>query len=165
MSVSQIIDTLQQQYKLYEQLLEIEIKKKALIMKNDVLPLNVLTQKEKLLAANAEKLEQQRVLLTVRYIKEIGFRIRSGVLSELIKAVTIPNEKEELTLMHGKLAKLLTELKQTNDLNQQLIQQSLDFLDFSIGLMVDDPNEDLVYKHPMNQQAGNRRNKIFDSRA
>ncbi|WP_138753701.1 flagellar protein FlgN [Paenibacillus sinopodophylli] len=165
MSVSQIVDTLQQQYRLYEQLLDIELKKKALIMKNDVLTLNVLTQKEKLLAANAEKLEQQRVLLTVRYIKEIGFRIRSGVLSELIKAVTNPNEKEELIHMHGKLTSLLTQLKHANDLNQQLIQQSLDYLDFSIGLMVDDPNEDLVYRHPMNQQAGNRSNKIFDSRA
>ncbi|MGO4547483.1 flagellar protein FlgN [Paenibacillus sp. 2TAB23] len=165
MSVSQIIDTLQQQHKLYEQLLDIELKKKALIMNNEVLALNVLTQKEKLLAANAEKLEQQRVLLTVRYIKEIGFRIRSGVLSELIKAVTNPYEKEELTLMHGKLTSVLTDLKHANDLNQQLIQQSLDFLDFSIGLMVDDPNEDLVYKHPMHQQGGTRRNKMFDSRA
>lgn len=164
MSISQIIDTLQQQYTLYEQLLDMEKKKKDLIMKNEILPLNVLTQKEKMLAASVEKLEQQRLLLTVRYIKEIGFRIRSGVLSELIKAVTNANEKEQLIIMHGKLTKLLTELKHANDLNQQLIQQSLDFLDFSIGLMVDNPNEDLVYRHPMHQQANNKSYRIFDNR-
>lgn len=165
MSIPEIVDTLQQQHKLYEQLLKMELTKKQLIMKNDILPLNVLTQKEKLVTAEAEKLEQTRSRLTTRYFKDIGFRFRSGVLSELIKAVSNADEKDQLLQMHGKLTGLLAELKRANDLNQQLIKQSLDFIDFSIDLMLDDPNEDVVYQHPMNQLSGNKRKRMFDSRA
>lgn len=163
MSIVQIMDTLRQQQDLYKELLALEQGKKPLIVGNDILGLNVLTQKEKLLLANADKLEATRNLLTSRYFKEIGFRYRSGILSDLIKSVSNPDEKEELTRLHTELTGLLNELKHVNDLNQKLIQQSLDFINFSINLMIDsDPNEDVVYQHPMNQP-GNR-SRMYDSR-
>lgn len=165
MSISNIIDTLQQQLKLYEQLLEMEVSKKPLILQNDIVQLNVVTQKEKLLTAQADGLEQNRLLQTARYIKDMGFRYRTGILSDLIKLVSNPSQKQQLMYLHETLTKVLLKLKQVNDLNQQLIQQSLDFINFSINLMIEDPNEDLVYQHPMNQAYVNKRNTLFDSRA
>lgn len=165
MSISHIIDTLQQQLKLYEQLLEMEAGKKALIMQNNIVQLNVVTQKERLLTAEAESLEQNRMLMTARYFIDAGFRSRSGLLSDLIKLLSNSEDKQLLMGLQGTLTGVLLELKQINRLNQQLIQQSLDFINFSIDLMVEDPNEDLLYQHPMKQFAGNRNNRIFDSRA
>lgn len=165
MSVAQIVDTLQQQYKLYESLLEMEKSKKDLIIKNEVLPLNVLTQKEKLLVAKVEELERIRTQLTSRYFRDIGFRIRTSILSELIRAISNLEEKEQLTTLHKQLTGILAELKLVNALNQQLINQSLSYLDFSINLLVEDPNEDVTYQHPMSRMQGNRRNGLFDNRA
>ncbi|MGG4144859.1 flagellar protein FlgN [Paenibacillus algorifonticola] len=165
MSLELIADTLQQQLKLYHSLLEIELSKKGMIIQNHVLQLNVQTQKQKLLVAKAEELERMRTQLTSRYFKDIGFRIRSGILAELIRSVTNPEIKVQLLQLHSQLNDVLGKLKEANDLNQQLIKQSLDFLDFSIGLMMDDPNEDLTYQHPMNQGYGNKFNKLFDSKA
>ncbi|WP_338553387.1 flagellar protein FlgN [Paenibacillus sp. KS-LC4] len=165
MSLELIADTLQQQLKLYRTLLEIEQSKKDMIIQNDVLQLNVHTQKQKLLVAKAEELERMRTQLTSRYFKDIGFRIRSGILAELIRSVTDPVIKSQLMEMHGQLNTVLAQLKEASTLNQQLIKQSLSFLDFSISLMMDDPNEDLVYQHPMNQYPGSKRNGLFDSKA
>lgn len=165
MSIAKIIDTLQQQHKLYQQLLELEVSKKPLILVNDVVQLNVVTQKEKILTGQAELLEQNRMLMTARYFIDIGFRYRSGLLSDLIKSVSNSEEKQMLMDMHDTLTGVLLELKQVNSLNQQLIQQSLEFIDFSIDLMMDDPNEDVTYQHPMNQMSGYKRKMMYDSRA
>lgn len=164
MSMADMIEILQKQLNLYEKLLVCEEEKKPLILANEVVKLNVLTQKEKLLTAQADELETSRLLMTARHFKELGFRNRSGVLSDLIKSVNQPEEKRQLMEMHEKLTKVLTRIKQINEENQSLIKQSLDFVNFSISLMVEDPNEDVVYQHPMNQTYGNKRN-WYDSRA
>ena len=165
MSIAQITETLQHQLKIYEVLLEMEKNKKNLIIKNDILQLNVLTQKEKLFVAKLEELEHVRQQLTSRYFRDMGFRIRTSLLSEMIRSISNHEEKEQLLRLHQQLTSLLTELKQVNALNQQLTNQSLSYLDFSISLMVeDDPNEDVTYQHPMRMQ-GNRRNGLFDNRA
>lgn len=165
MSISKITEILEQQLNLYGRLLACEESKTDLIMKNEIVQLNVVTQKEKLLTAQADELETVRLLTTARYFKEIGFRMRSGVLSDLIRSVNNPEEKQQLTRLYEELTDMLKRLKQVNEANQQLIQQSLDFINFSIGLMVEDPNEDVVYQHPMNQIAANKRNTWFDSKA
>ncbi|GGG84421.1 flagellar protein FlgN [Paenibacillus radicis (ex Gao et al. 2016)] len=164
MSVQPIIDVLQAQLALYGNLLEIESSKKPLIMSNDFLQLNVVTQKEKLLVAQAEELERNRNLITLRYFKDIGFRYRVSLLSEVIKSVSELETKQKLMQLHGQLTEILKELKQVNELNQQLVQQSIAFIDFSIDLMVEDPSEDVVYQHPMNQLGNYKRNGLFDSR-
>jgi len=163
MSIAQIVETLQQQLSMYNKLLTLENDKTPLIKSNDIIGLNVLTQKEKLLLEQADKLEQVRNLLTSRYFKEIGFRYRSGILSDLIKSVSNPEDKEQLSALHHDLTSTLNELKKVNELNQKLIQQSLDFINFSINLMIDDPNEDVTYQHPMNQ-LGNKRGSFYDSK-
>ncbi|WP_337103583.1 flagellar protein FlgN [Paenibacillus sp. YIM B09110] len=166
MSTGAIVRLLQQQHELYERLLELEQSKKPLIIANDVVQLNVITQKEKLLATTAEELEKKRVFETARYYKDMGFRFRSGVMTELIKSVSNADEKQELMKLQQELGGLLQELKLVNDLNQQLIHQSLTFINFSIDLMQENPNEDVTYQHPMSQQYNNnKRNTWFDSRA
>ncbi|GBG07190.1 hypothetical protein PAT3040_01738 [Paenibacillus agaridevorans] len=164
MSMTGMIEILQKQLNLYERLLVCEEEKKPLILANEVVKLNVLTQKEKLLTAQVDELETNRLLMTARHFKELGFRNRSGILSDLIKSVNHPEEKRQLMEMHESLTRVLTRLKQINEENQMLIQQSLDFVNFSISLMVEDPNEDVTYQHPMSTNYGNKRN-WYDSRA
>ncbi|MGO4370619.1 flagellar protein FlgN [Paenibacillus sp. 2TAB19] len=166
MSTNAIVQLLQQQHELYGRLLELEQCKKPFILANDVVQLNVVTQKEKLLITSADELEKKRVFETARYYKDMGFRFRSGVMTELIKSVSNAEEKQELIKIQQELAGLLQQLKQVNDLNQQLIQQSLSFINFSIDLMQENPTEDVTYQHPMGQQYhNNKRNTWFDSRA
>ncbi|MEK3883900.1 flagellar protein FlgN [Paenibacillus sp. PL2-23] len=163
MSVAAIIETLQRQLELYKKLLECEESKKALILKNEIVQLNVVTQKEKLLTAHAEEIETSRMLLTAKHFKNLGFRNLSGVLSDLIKSVNNAEEKKVLLELHGQLTDVLNRLKQVNEINQKLIQQSLDFINFSLGLIVENPSEDMVYQHPQHQSYSNKRN-WYDSK-
>ncbi|GGD92266.1 flagellar protein FlgN [Paenibacillus nasutitermitis] len=165
MSVEIIVETLDKQAQLYALLLETAKLKTPVLVKNDVEQLNAIIQKERKLLAEAEKLEQQRMQYSHSYFQSIGvIRYKGGKIIDIIRTITSPQEKEELTRIRGKLIDLLDELQKINKLNQELTVQSLEFIDYSIDLVIEDPNEAVTYQHPMNTGYGNQRNGYFDTR-
>jgi len=165
MAVQDIVRILDEQKELYDQLLETANEKTPVLVKGDVDQLNAIVQKERKLIARAEQLEQQRILETHRHFVSLGYISRMNTLREVIQSVNQPELKQKLIEQQRELSGLLEELRRVNDLNQQLIRQALSFIDYSIGLAVDDPAEDLVYQHPQKNPGGAGRTGIFDTRA
>lgn len=165
MSDHSIVETLQQQLELYERLLEMAELKTPVLVRNDVEQLNGISLKERKLFQRAEELEQQRIAQTCMYFTKMGFWTRSGKLSDMIRIVTQPQEKMKLMELQQQLLAKIGELQKANELNQQLITHSLRFIEYSIDLVIEDPNEDVTYQHPMNRAYGNSRTGMFDSRA
>ena len=165
MTVADIVRTLDEQTELYGQLLETANEKTPVLVHNEVDKLNGILQKERKLIAKAEQLEQQRILQTHRHFASLGYISRMNTLRELIQSVHQPEMKQRLLEQQQTLQGLLGELRRSNELNQQLIQQSLAFINYSIDLVVDDPAEDMVYQHPQKSNGSGGRNGIFDTRA
>jgi len=165
MAVQDIVRILDEQAELYDQLLDTANEKTPVLVKGDVEQLNVILQKERKLIARAEQLEQQRILETHRHFVSLGYISRLNTLREVIQSVNQPELKQKLIDQQLELSQLLGELRRVNELNQQLIRQALAFIDYSIGLAVDDPAEDIVYQHPQKNPGGGGRNGIFDTRA
>ncbi|MFD1953946.1 flagellar protein FlgN [Paenibacillus thailandensis] len=164
-SVSEIIGILRQQSAVYEALLELEKKKTPVIVRNDLHELNAITAQERKWTAEAQRLEKERIRLTTAYVVQMGLpRARSSVLTSLIKAVTDAKEKEALTELHAALRGTLQQLKFHNDTNKQLMEQSLDFIRFSLDLLVDNPHEHVVYQHPMNRTSTGPGTGMFNKR-
>ncbi|MBW7454269.1 flagellar protein FlgN [Paenibacillus sepulcri] len=165
MSVEIIVETLEKQAELYALLLETAKLKTPVLVKNEVEQLNAIIQKERKLLVQAEKLELQRMQYSHSYFQSIGvIRYKGGKIIDIIRTITSPQEKKELTELHGKLTGLLDELQKVNKLNQELTMQSLKFIDYSIDLVIEDPNDSVTYQHPMNTGYGNQRNGFFDTR-
>ncbi|BBH23903.1 hypothetical protein Back11_52480 [Paenibacillus baekrokdamisoli] len=163
--VEAIVETLGKQALLYSQLLVLAKQKTPLLVKNEVEQLNAIMQKEKKLLKQVEELEQLRMQLSGQFFSSLGLlRYRGGRLIEMIRIVASAQDKQKLTELHSELTELLGELQNVNELNQQLIEQSLKFIDYSIDLMVEDPNEDMTYQHPLSPGYGNARNGLFDTR-
>lgn len=154
MNAETIIATLEKQAEVYDQLLALAKEKTPYLVHNKVDLLNATIQKERKLLKSAEELEQQRMRLSGQYFTNLNMlRYKGGKISEMIKTVTSPHEKARLTELHRQLAGALEELKHVTQLNQQLIEQSLKFIDYTIDLMADDPNGDYTYQHPQNNSA------------
>ncbi|MBB6732261.1 flagellar protein FlgN [Cohnella zeiphila] len=164
MTVQCILDTLQQQSDIYDQLLVIEKEKTETLIHNQIDQLNAIVQKERKLTRQAEELEQRRIQETASYMKSVGFQGPMTQIDQLIRAVSDPNFKQSFLKIKQKLSESLHQLKRINEMNQQLARQAIDFTEFSIGLMIEDPNEGFVYQHPINQNNGRGRNGLFDSR-
>ncbi|MBD3920819.1 flagellar protein FlgN [Paenibacillus sp. PR3] len=154
MSVQVILDILHKQSEVYEQLLELANQKTPVLVSNDVQQLNAILQQERKLVKRSEELEFSRMQHTNIFFANMRSHYRLGKLSDLIKAVTNADDKVALSRYHRILVDLLDELKRKNDQNQQLIEQSLSFLDFSIQLLTDDPNDEYTYKHPQSLAYG-----------
>lgn len=164
MTVNRIIETLRQQAELYEQLLAAEGEKTGALVQGKVDQLNAIVQKERKLTRQVAELEQLRIEETRSFFAEQGLRGFVGQMSDLVRAVHAPDDKRTLLSLQERLSGLLRELKKANDQNQQLTRQALEFIHFSIDLMVENPNEGLVYEHPMNQANKRYGSGLFDSR-
>jgi hypothetical protein len=163
-SIPAIVETLEKQKELYGQLLESAKLKTPVLVNNDVEQLNAIMKKERKLIQQAEELEQQRIRQTSAYFQTFGIiRVRAGKISDIIRTVTNPADKRTLIELQQTLSELLAELKKVNEHNQQLIAQSLEMIRFSIDLMTVNPNEDVIYQHPMNPGYGGSRRGMFDT--
>ena len=165
MTVNRIIETLRQQAELYEQLLAAEREKTDALVRGKVDQLNAVVQKERKLTRQAEELERLRLEETRGFFAEQGLPGGFvGRMSDLVRAVHAPGDKREILHLQERLSGLLRDLKKANEQNQQLARQALEFIHFSIDLMVENPNEGLVYEHPMNQANKRYGSGLFDSR-
>lgn len=164
MSVQAVLETMRQQLELYGQLLETAEHKTPVLVANDIERLNAILTKERKLVQQAEELELRRIMLTNTYFSRLSLRLRSGKLSDMIRTVNHPEEKQQLIVIQSELAARLAELQRRNDHNQQLIRQSLDFIEYSLELVVDSPGEDFTYRHPMNRLGRGPRAGLFDTR-
>lgn len=141
MKHSGLIYILKKQLHLYKNLYASAEKKMDIIKKGNIQALNQLMKDEQKLVSAIQMMENERQ-------KELK-RIYPGeenlpTIRECIEQAE-PEEKPVLTELFNKLSDILQKTKERNDLNQQLIEHSLQFVNFSINLLQPKP-ESLTYK-------------------
>ena len=132
MAYDALMNNLEQAYKTQLLLKTIAEQKREAIVHNHLEEINRMVQLEGKLVGQLDQLE------TAGQIK----------LSTLIGVTHHAERKLQLMLMHSKLSAIVDELRTMNELNQQLIQQSLSYLQFHLDLLIDDGNEGLTYQNP-----------------
>ncbi|MCY9528651.1 MULTISPECIES: flagellar protein FlgN [Paenibacillus] len=164
-SVQQIIGTLTLLNDLHKQLLDIAEEKKQVIIKNDVEGLSQLMTKESRLLKQVAEVDEDRQQATQQFILEKGIRSQLNLtVTEIARLVFQAEERVELLRSKEELTRTIEKLKKVNLQNQQLIQQSLEFVDFSLNMFLG-AEDDGFYQRP-DQQHGSSRNKtFFDTKA
>lgn len=164
MSIQTIINLLGNLIKLHKQFNQFAIEKTEILKKNDMPALNELLKKETALIKQLKKLEQERRVALTNYLKEKGMAIENVTMDQLIEISSEEEQSILKKLQKGLLAEI-DQLKKQNELNQQLLEDSLRFVNFSLDLIAPDFS-DVNYTHP-NQKAfeeGASRS-LFDSKA
>lgn len=60
----------------------------------------------------------------------------------------------------------IRDLREKNQLNQQLIEHSIKYIDYSLDLVAGPPIDEVVYHNPQQQVSSNMKpNRRFDTRA
>ncbi|MDO7906561.1 flagellar protein FlgN [Paenibacillus sp. JX-17] len=142
-----------------------QVKKKAIIA-NDVDRLIQLLNQETKLVKQIEQLEEQRIKASYQFLQDRGIKSQLNLnVTELSRLVFDPEDKQRLLHIQSRLSHTLDELKEINELNQKLLEQSLAFIDYSLDVLVDRPVQDAVYQHPGDKNMGKRSPGLFDTRA
>lgn len=166
MPLQALIQILQEQKNLHDQLLVIAGEKKDAIVRNNVEMLSQLVHKESKLVKQVSELEDKRFLEMNRYIVGKGYRISPNLtMSDMLKLVFKAEDKLAQQNLQSELLNTISKLKEANALNQQLIEQSLQFIDYSLDLLAGSDDNDAVYRHPGQQSVSLARQRMFDTRA
>ncbi|WP_379138059.1 flagellar protein FlgN [Paenibacillus sp. sgz500958] len=165
MALTELIQSLERLDEAHLQMLELADFKKTIIKDNKVEGLVEILNRESKLMKLTGQLEEQRQQATYKFLQEAGIRSDLKLnLTELSRLVFNPEDKSRLLHIQRKLSSTLKRLKEANELNQKLIEQSLVFIDYSLDLLVGRPNQDITYQHPSDKGGPVNRTGLFDAR-
>lgn len=165
MSVQLLIESLTQMDELYVGLLDImEQKKQAILNRNYDELVRTLSRESKMVKTIEER-EKHLVTSAQAFLQSKGIKSQLELtISEILRLVFDPEEKQQLDDVRKKLGDHLVESKRVNALNQELITQSLSFIDFSLNLMIGGEDDDTTYSPPKAQDRKPVMRSMFDTR-
>lgn len=161
MSAEALSAELEKLLKLHQSLLELAGKKTDIIKNGDMEALNQLLKEEQNHIAAIEQVERERQKLA----KAIAPTMVQPKVSDCLQYVS---ELEQEKLLEGtdKLKHVMNALKEQNYLNQQLLHQSLQFVNVSMNLIMPQP-KNINYGPPAkhNQSTEKMSQSLFNSKA
>jgi len=131
-----LIDTLDQECKLYEQLLGLSSKKTPIIVSGDLNALANITDEEQSVVAKiqATELARQDVMRNIAGV--LNKDVNTLKLTELIQLMSKrPAEKQTLAKQRDRLKLVADNVRRVNDQNQQLLKSSLEMVQFEMNIL------------------------------
>lgn len=134
--IENLITELNEEYAVYEKLLEVSMEKTTSIVANDLDRLRDTTEKEQLLVDTITGLEHARQE-TMANIATVLNKKRGGIkISDIVTFLEgQPEFHDPLLCINEKLAKIARKLREINAHNQNLIQESLSMIEYNINLL------------------------------
>lgn len=131
-----LIDTLKQETTVFEQLLELSMKKTPVIIAQDLAGLQQITDEEQDVVAKVAHLEKKRDENMNDIASVLNKDVKTMNLSSLIEMMdNRPSEQKALSEVHDKLKSLTVRLQQVNSQNESLINNALEMVNFDLNLL------------------------------
>ena len=131
-----LLSTLEQENAEYEQLLALSLKKTPVIVSADLEQLQQITDEEQLIVSRINKLDKVRN----ECMTQIAGVIHKDV-NELTLAMVVdifkrrPEEHKKLAEIFDKLKDTIAQMKRANEQNRQLLQSSLELVQFDMNML------------------------------
>jgi len=157
-----LIEIIQKEVKLYSELKKIQENKKDVIVNNDVKALDAITVKEQGFVKTIVQLESLRARAVDGLCREKGFK-KIETLTEIYEILNA-FEQQQLKAMETKLVSLVDDIRGMNQLNEKLIQQSLEYIDFTVNLAQSLGMEEAGYGQGAKDKEVKARKGLFDAK-
>lgn len=132
--MDELLETLNEERKIYEELAPISEKKTKVLIEEDLEELKKITDKEQLLVDKVSIIDRQRE----NVIKNIGLVLNKDPKElDLATLGTIlckqPEERKKLNQLHDSLKQIMNRLVIANEKNKELIETSLGMIEFNMN--------------------------------
>ncbi|VEF46908.1 FlgN family protein [Bacillus freudenreichii] len=161
MSAETLINNLTKQYQLHEALLKNALKKTEVLKKGDVDSLQEIMREEQKLTTAITMMENERQTAAQSFIKKNGDD--QITMADCISAA-VPEAAETLRALQEQLVSVIDKLQEQNELNKQLIYQSLQFVNMNLDLLQPE-KETATYGRPDTRKQTKQGKSFFDSKA
>ena len=130
-----IVEVLEKENAEYQTLIKLSEEKTPIIIKGDLENLNRITEAEQVIVARIQKLEKDR-MNTMKDISEVTNFKADIKLGDLITMMDKhPEEQKKLKDLHDRLKETMSRMKRVNEQNRDLLQNSLEMVQFEMNLL------------------------------
>ncbi len=133
--IDELIEVIEKQIGLYKEIYAISSEKKNVIIINDLETLQNMNTVENSIVNQVNKLEKLRLSIVTDICTVLGLVEDEFTLTKLSEKLTTSNDKEKIINLRDEIRCIMDNIKAVNDLNSQLINNSLEYIDFSLNLM------------------------------
>ena len=134
--IDELVNTMSQENDIYRELIPITEEKTRVIIKNDLDALQKITEQEQLTIEKINALEKKREEVVINIGTVLSRDPKELNMKALIKIMgKQPKEQKELSRIHDELDGNLRRLVTINDRNKELINQSLEMIEFNMNLI------------------------------
>ncbi|MDR0958519.1 MAG: flagellar protein FlgN [Clostridiales bacterium] len=162
--VGEMLNLLNQQKEIYSRMLEISVEKKDVLIGNDIQKLKAMTAEENSLVGKSQRLERARMGLIADIAQVLGKQQKDVTLGYLADALRGQPEAKEIEDVASSVRETLVQLKQYNELNRSLMQNALEYIDFSINVIRGAASNEVHYASPYGDDGGTPSSRsIFDA--
>lgn len=159
-----LYDNLEEQKEVFASLVATAGKKKDAIIKNDTALLQDITAEENEVIGKSVHLGKIRDKLLCDIAFVLNAKKNTVTVSELIELVNIAQDKERLIGLHKELVSLLDDLKGANELNENLIKYSLEYIDYSMNVLRSYKNPEPTYFDSSGNEINSSTRMFFDTK-
>jgi len=134
--IDELVNTMSQENDIYRELIPIAEEKTRVIIKNDLDALQKITEQEQLTIEKINALEKKREEVVINIGTVLSRDPKELNMKALIKIMgKQPEEQKALSRIHDELDGNLRRLVTINDRNKELINQSLEMIEFNMNLI------------------------------
>ena len=133
--ITQLIENISEQIERYGELLGLSHEEKDILIKNDVEELQKITNLKNMVITQSNRLEKKRIALVDDIAEVMGSGQKNIELSALIELLGDQPEAEVLKEKGEILRSTLNQLKEANDLNKQLLEASIEYIEYSLNMV------------------------------
>lgn len=134
--IDELINVLEQENKEYETLVLLSKEKTPVIVKGDLEKLQRITEVEQEFVGKIRNLERKREEIMADIGNVLSRDPKTTKVTDIIELLSKqPVEKKRLSEVYDKLKVTLENIKQYNDINANLIKESLEIIEFNLNLV------------------------------
>jgi flagellar biosynthesis/type III secretory pathway chaperone len=149
---------------IHEQLIDLAAKKIEPIKRGEMKALEAIVREESKWAHKLQTTEMLRAKVVKAFLLEQG-EVKEAVTMSNVKRFATEEEKLVLDQLQVTLIDQVQKLKAKNELNQELIEESLRFVNLSLDLMVPHKEDVSYHPHEHEDRPLGHGHSLFDSKA
>ncbi|HLS23556.1 MAG TPA: flagellar protein FlgN [Pseudogracilibacillus sp.] len=163
-TIQRVIETIEKLTVLHEQLLSISKQKTDKITESDTEGLVKLLTKERQLVQQINQVESKRSELVNQLCKERNIETEDITITRLLENLDNQIEKADLEDEVTKLIEQIVQIRESEQLNNELLQQSMQFVQLNLEMLQPETQQISYGNNAQQRQQTSRKRSVFDSK-
>jgi len=160
-----LIDYLSKELSYYKNLLNYSNEKNKKLLEKNLDEISIITNKEEKLVSKIKDLEISRVALLKEISESANLDFSNLNMSKVAELSSDAKIKKQILLLKDELSTTLEELRRVNDLNTEMIKQSLEIINHTVKVMGSTvTNPQLYNKSKKDHISKNQQSFLFDKK-